>query len=116
MRTGITVEIRPDYLLQRKGLPEEGNAILHDQANKSQEIGMRLRNLRAPALSRWLLLFFGLGLLTQGAARAEDQSVSLPAVFTKAVPESPKDLRAIELHVKSLLKKTMPATVGLIIG
>jgi len=77
---------------------------------------MTLRHLRAPALGRFLLLSIGFGLLIQGTARADEESVSLPPVFTKTLPEGPGDLRAIQAHVKTLLKKTMPATVGLIIG
>ena len=40
----------------------------------------------------------------------------LPKVFEKTVPENVKDLQEIEAHVKKLLDKVIPATVGLRIG
>jgi serine protease Do len=57
-----------------------------------------------------------LGLLLHGGtARADSAEESLPPVFDKAVPESKQDLQAIQRHVQGLLKKTMPATVGLFV-
>lgn len=40
----------------------------------------------------------------------------IPKVFDKAVPESVDDLKEIQSHVKQLLPKLVPATVGLRIG
>lgn len=40
----------------------------------------------------------------------------LPKAFDKATPENLKDLQEIEQHVKKLLDKVIPATVGLRIG
>src|SRR5437868_8304503 len=78
---------------------------------------MESRPVTALARRGWIALLVGLGWLAQGAAWAQDdKDSSLPLVFLKSVPENPKDLRAIEKHVKGLLKKTMPATVGLLIG
>lgn len=49
-------------------------------------------------------------------AAPESIPAPLPRVFDKAVPESVKDLKDIEQHVKKLLDKVIPATVGLRIG
>jgi len=48
------------------------------------------------------------------SAKAEPKP--LPAVFTKTLPESLGELKAMQDHVKEVLKKVMPATVGLRIG
>ncbi len=45
-----------------------------------------------------------------------DKEFELPVAFTKRVPESVQDLKAIETHVRELAKKVMPATVGIRIG
>ena len=50
------------------------------------------------------------------ATEPESLAAPLPKVFNKAVPEDVKDLRDIEQHVKKLLDKVIPATVGLRIG
>jgi serine protease Do len=60
-------------------------------------------------------------LMVPAAARsappaATSESLSLPGVFDKAVPENVQDLKAIQDHVKQLLPKTVPVTVGLRIG
>jgi serine protease Do len=47
---------------------------------------------------------------------SHSQSPSLPKVFDKAVPETVQDLKEIQDHVKGLLPKLVPATVGLRIG
>jgi serine protease Do len=44
------------------------------------------------------------------------REVELPAVFSKDAPEGVEDLRAIETHVQKVLKKVLPATVGLRVG
>lgn len=41
---------------------------------------------------------------------------ALPPAFAKTVPDGPKDLRAIQEHVKSVVARVLPATVGLRIG
>jgi serine protease Do len=78
-----------------------------------------MRILRAPSigLGRRLVLCLGLGLLNHGSfANADDREAPLPAAFTKKVPEIVKDLKEIQEHVEKLLKKTVPATVGIIVG
>src|SRR5437588_8243199 len=78
---------------------------------------MTLWHVSSPGWGRWFGLLVGLTLLTGGgAARADSTDNELPAVFDKAVPENKSDLRTIQQHVKSLLKKTMPSTVGLLVG
>ncbi len=81
---------------------------------------MTLRHAFLPGRGRWLAVFLGLGILIQwSATRAgavDDDDVPLPAAFDKALPENIKDLQAIQQHVKSLLKKTMAATVGVQVG
>ncbi|MCI0682116.1 MAG: S1C family serine protease [Gemmataceae bacterium] len=64
----------------------------------------------------WSLLVAVSLLLAPVQAAAESIPGPLPKVFDKAVPESVKDLRDIEQHVKKLLDKIVPATVGLRIG
>jgi serine protease Do len=54
--------------------------------------------------------------LSVNLARADFNSLTLPRAFQKSVPESVKDLQDIEQHVKKLLDKIIPATVGLQIG
>src|SRR5439155_1167247 len=75
---------------------------------------------RAPhVLRNRLVIVLGLLCLGLGAAVADDTPRSasdLPAVFSKQVPEGPKDLREIQKHVQALVKKLQPATVGLRIG
>jgi serine protease Do len=69
------------------------------------------------------LLLVGL-LLTPAVAAPESndpvptttEKVDLPAVFSKAAPEGLEDLKAIETHVQKVLKKVIPATVGLRVG
>ena len=77
---------------------------------------MTVRHRSSLRFVRWFGVLAGIGLLTQGQARADSsakQDEGLPAVFEKALPENRQDLQAIQRHVKSLLKKTVPATVGL---
>jgi serine protease Do len=54
-------------------------------------------------------------LLGQAPVRG-DKEFEVPVAFTKKVPESVDDLKAIEKHVRELTKKLMPATVGIQIG
>jgi serine protease Do len=59
-------------------------------------------------------LVFGVVLASAGFVHAQDKT--LPSVFDKKLPESLDDLRAIEAHVKKLVEKVTPCTVGLRIG
>jgi serine protease Do len=81
---------------------------------------MTLRHALVPGRGRWLAVFLGLGILIQWSAiqagAIDDGDAPLPAAFDKALPENIKDLQAIQQHVKSLLKKTMAATVGVQVG
>lgn len=61
-------------------------------------------------------LGLALAVLPRAAAADEPEAPSLPAVFDKAFPESVDDLRAIQDHVKKVLEKVIPCTVGLRIG
>jgi serine protease Do len=82
-----------------------------------------LRSDRLPfqAASRAALLLALLGFLgTATRAGADDTPTAdvkpLPAAFSKKVPESVADLKAIQAHVKSLLPKLIAATVNVRIG
>jgi serine protease Do len=44
------------------------------------------------------------------------EKTKLPAVLDKAAPASVEELKAIQDHVKSVLKKVVPATVGIRVG
>ena len=80
---------------------------------------MTRRHLRSPDWSQSFGLLACLGLLLCGSvARADTADIDgpLPAAFDKAVPETKQDLQAIQRHVKGLLKKTMPSTVGVLVG
>jgi serine protease Do len=93
---------------------------LNSHPYPSEEFGMTYRRVTAPGWSRWLGLSVFFVWLMHGmvavADAAEANIVSLPPVFDKAVPENKKDLLAIQQHVQRLLKKTIPATVGLKMG
>ncbi len=67
--------------------------------------------MRRPLVS---LLVLGVVLASAGFAPAQHKT--LPSVFDKKLPESLDDLRAIETHVKKLVEKVTPCTVGLRIG
>jgi len=77
---------------------------------------------RATLLGKLALVLLAVGLIgplvradgTGVSAKAEPKP--LPAVFTKTLPESLGELKAMQDHVKEILKKVMPATVGLRIG
>ena len=43
-------------------------------------------------------------------------ALEIPAVFAKPAPESVDDLKTMQQHVKKILAKVMPATVGLVVG
>ena len=67
---------------------------------------------RWPLMGTFLLLVsFSLSRVAVFAGEAP-----LPKAFDKATPENVKDLQDIEQHVKKLLDKVIPATVGLRIG
>jgi serine protease Do len=78
--------------------------------------------LRCPSPSRLRFLFvfiIGFSLIVVGSggvAAGEPAKSSLPAAFSKEVPEGPKDLLDIQKHVQALVKKLQPATVGVRIG
>ncbi len=67
--------------------------------------------VRTPAL-----LFLSLFLAAAAAPSRADDPLDLPKVFDKTVPETAKDLDDIERHVKKLVEKVTPCTVGLRIG
>jgi serine protease Do len=72
----------------------------------------------AGGLGPWLVFAFAilsLGTVAQADA-ADGSETPLPSAFAKVVPENKDDLAAIQRHVQGLLKKAMPATVGLIVG
>jgi serine protease Do len=72
-----------------------------------------------PHLGRSLALALCLALVGLSRAGADDgpkTDDTLPKVFEKDVPASVEDLRAIQNHVKKVLEKAIPATVGLRIG
>ena len=81
---------------------------------------MSMARVTSPFKGRWFGLLVCLSLFVSGGVVRADPSTAeapaLPGVFEKAVPEGVKDLQAIQQHVKSLLKKTMPATVGIQVG
>lgn len=81
---------------------------------------MALRHSIIPRLGKSFGLFLLVGLLTLTrpcrAADGGEKDASLPPVFAKAVPENKQDLLAIQKHIKRLLKHTLPATVGVIVG
>lgn len=61
----------------------------------------------------WIRLA-GIALVVTGMACCN--AFALPPAFSKKAPESIKDLQEIQAHVQTLVKKTMPATVGIRIG
>jgi serine protease Do len=66
-----------------------------------------------------LLLVGALGGVAVSPAVADDPKtteISIPAVFDKAAPESVEDLKAIQAHVRKVLDKVIPCTVGVRIG
>lgn len=67
-----------------------------------------------------LLALTGVALMTAGLAAADDKPKSnaneKSTVLDKPAPETVADLKALQAATKAVLKKTMPATVGLIIG
>ena len=64
---------------------------------------------RKASLALGLLLLLG---LVQAARSSEEP----PKVFDKTVPETIQDLQELQNHVKTVLAKVIPATVGLRIG
>ena len=64
-----------------------------------------------------LIVIFGVSVnLARADVAAPAETKPLPAAFTKTVPETVKDLQEIEQHVKKLVEKLIPCTVGLRIG
>src|SRR6478609_8974171 len=74
-----------------------------------------LRSSAVLALRRSCLTFLVLG-LSAGLARSADLATVLPPVFDKALPESVQELKDIQAHVKTVVDKVIPCTVGLRIG
>ena len=64
------------------------------------------------------VLFLGLMLGTSAVQADEGAGAArkLPAVLDKDAPASVAELKAIQEHVKAVLKKVVPATVGIRIG
>ena len=73
------------------------------------------------------VLLLGLSLPARGAdeksakdappvPKVERIDGKIPAVFDKSAPEGVADLKAMQKHVKKMLEKVMPATVGLRVG
>jgi len=46
----------------------------------------------------------------------EKDRLTVPSVFAKKAPEGPQDLETIQEHTKKVLKRVLPATVGIRIG
>src|SRR5580704_6500195 len=80
---------------------------------------IRLRSTWQAALALALLVA-----LASQPARADDDRVKtsvktefkLPAAFSKAVPETVDDLKQIQVHVKTVIDKVMPAVVNIKAG
>jgi serine protease Do len=71
---------------------------------------------RGRAWPRLVLALTGLAVLAAGIAPAEDKTKSAKSVLDKPAPEGVADLKALQAATKAVLKKSLPATVGLIIG
>lgn len=70
-------------------------------------------------MARCRLLALALGLFlaaTSAVQSAEEKPLEVPAVFTKDAPENVDDLKAIQKHVRTVLDKVLPCTVGVQIG
>src|SRR5262249_34147001 len=66
-----------------------------------------------------ILVLGGMGGLAVTPAIADDPKqteLMLPGVFDKAAPESVQDVKAIQEHVRKILDKVIPCTVGVRIG
>src|SRR5271163_4026038 len=66
-----------------------------------------------------LLLVGGLTGLTVSPAVADDPKtveIKVPSVFDKSAPDNIEDLKAIQEHVRKVLDKVIPCTVGVKIG
>jgi serine protease Do len=73
--------------------------------------------LLIPSLSALLFLFFTTASVCADEKPAkQDPTKSSSAALEKAAPETVEDLRAIQQRVKEVLKKVIPATVGVQIG
>src|SRR5215212_9733449 len=73
---------------------------------------------RGRAWPRLVLALTGLAVLAAGVAPAEDKPKAdkKVSVLEKPAPEGVNDLKALQAATKAVLKKSMPATVGLVIG
>lgn len=72
---------------------------------------------RGRAWARLVLALTGLAVLAAGVAPADDKKdPTKRSVLDKPAPEGVADLKALQAATKAVLKKTLPATVGLVIG
>jgi serine protease Do len=80
-------------------------------------IMLRVRYLLAAHARLGCLAVLALS-LAMGSASADAPTTTedLPEVFEKFLPEGVQDLKTIQTHVKKIVDKVMPATVGLQIG
>ena len=80
----------------------------------------RLRSARQSALALApLLLALASGVTLADDVRIDNPSepeIRLPVVFSKPVPESVDDLKAIQEHVKTIIAKVMPTVVNIKCG
>jgi serine protease Do len=74
---------------------------------------LRFRFLWTGSVALTIALVAG---MAAAAQQSQDADLKLPAALDKAMPESVEDLKAIEAHVESLVKKVMPAVVNVRIG
>ena len=82
------------------------------------------------SLSAVAVLMLGLSLTARGADEKTEKSEKptppipkvekvdgkIPGVFSKPAPEGVDDLKAMQKHIKKVLEKVVPATVGLVVG
>jgi serine protease Do len=57
-----------------------------------------------------------LGLVPVAWSAAPPTAPEIPSIFSKPLPQNAEELRAIQEQVKAVVKKVMPATVGIQIG
>ena len=53
---------------------------------------------------------------TATVPKVEKAEGKIPGVFSKPAPEGIDDLKAMQKHIKKVLEKVVPATVGLVVG
>ncbi len=77
---------------------------------------LRVRHLLASQVRLFSLATLALGLCAGLASADRPSREDLPEVFDKFLPEGVQDLKDIQNHVKKVVDKVMPCTVGLQIG